>query len=525
MPPAPILIVGAGPTGLVLAIELARRDVAFHLVDRHPAPLPWDRATIVKSRTLEIFASQGLAEQFLERGKKVHGVTLFSDATPVATVRFAGLDSPFPFMLSIPENYTEAILTDTLAELGGSVERGVEFAGLTQGPEGVRARLRRNDGTERDVTASWVVGTDGLHSAVRAAIGDSFDGHEYELPWGVIDGHLSGWGHPPDLAAIQVQPPCMNPIPLKDGRWRIYFRLEREADDVMASLNRRLDEISPGAALADPDEPQQFTTHARLAHSFRIGRVLLAGDAAHAFTPLEGHGMNLGVHDGQNLGWKLALVARGEAPESLLDSYEAERRPVAEAIVRSGDEAEARGAQRDSAATQELIAFLSDEANHPEARIVEGEIGLGYPDSPIVAQVLADGQPAPAGTEIGFRVGDAGPLVSGNGTFRLHELIAGTEQCLLVLLGDADHAAVELALELARAAVQSAGRHLKAYVVTRNEAGASSAILRDPSGTVHERLGADKPSLCVVRPDGHLGFRAAPPSLDALQAHLSRILL
>jgi 2-polyprenyl-6-methoxyphenol hydroxylase-like FAD-dependent oxidoreductase len=145
----PVLIVGAGPTGLILAIELARRGVPLHLVDRHPQPLRWDRAVAVKSRSLEVFAGIGLADTFARYGHIVRGVNLFSGNTKVASFRFDALDSPFPFTLGIPEDQTERILMEKLKQLGGQVERGVEFAGLEQGDQSVGARLRSLHDGER----------------------------------------------------------------------------------------------------------------------------------------------------------------------------------------------------------------------------------------------------------------------------------------------------------------------------------------------------------------------------------------
>jgi 2-polyprenyl-6-methoxyphenol hydroxylase-like FAD-dependent oxidoreductase len=524
----PILIVGAGPTGLVLAIELARRGVPLHLVDRHPEPLRWDRATTVKARSLEVFSGMGLADTFVRRGRIVRGVQLFSGEAKVAFYRFDGLDSPFPFMLSIPEDETERILTEKLEQLGGRVERGVEFVGLEQGDRSVRARLRSLHASERMIEASWVVGTDGLHSAVREAIGDQFDGHDEPSPWGVVDAHLAGWRHPGDFAAAQLEPPMLYPIPLPKGRWRVFFRPDPKEDDVLATVSARLTAMSPGAALQDPDEPQLFHTHSRVVRRYRIGRVLLAGDAAHACSPFEGHGMNTGIQDAYNLSWKLALVVSGAAPPSLLDSYEAERRPVAQAVARSGDEAEARVTQQDPSARQALIRFLTTPEGRQLAATAGAEIAFGYDQSPIVDEVVPHAGTAARGTQIGFRLGDAASLEGRNRTCCLHELIGAPGHTLLLMLGEADPGAVHDGLVLASAAAERYRPHVQAYVVTRNalkHEDIPDELLCDPTGALHERLGAEQPCLCLVRPDGHLGLRAEPPSLSALQAHLRRILL
>jgi 2-polyprenyl-6-methoxyphenol hydroxylase-like FAD-dependent oxidoreductase len=477
----------------------------------------------VKTRTLEILQSLGLAGKFLRLGHILHGINLFSGEAKVASVGLGGLDSPFPFMLAITEGETERILTE---QLGGRVERGVEFVGLELGERHVRARLRSLHDGERTLEASWVVGTDGVHSGVREAIGDEFEGHDYPALWGVADARLAGWRQPGDHATVQIEPPVVIAFPLRDGRWRFTFRPEPNDRDVLTTVGARLAAISPGAALREPDEPQLFHTHARAARRYRIGRVLLAGDAAHASTPFEGHAMNTGIHDSRNLGWKLVLVVAGAAPESLLDSDEAERRPVAQAIARSGDDAEARAAQLDPTARQALIQFLATPDGRGAAAMAEAEIASGYDRSPIVDEVVPDARPAARGTQVGFRVGDAAPLERRNRACCLHELIGVPAHTLLPMLGEADPAAVGQGLALARAAAKSYRPYVQAYVVTGNALTGEDApdeLLCDPTGALHARLGADRPCLCLVRPDGHLGLRAEPPSLEALQAHLRRM--
>jgi 2-polyprenyl-6-methoxyphenol hydroxylase-like FAD-dependent oxidoreductase len=524
----PVLIVGAGPTGLVLAIELARRNVPFHLIDRRPEPIGRDRAIVVKSRSLELLAGMGLADEFVRRGRVICGINLFSGGTKVASVGLDGLDSPFPFDLCIPEEETERLLNQALGRLGGRIERGVEFVGLEQRERSVRVRLNALRDGERELEASWVVATDGLHSTVRETIGDEFEGHEYPALWGVADAHLTGWHQPDDCATVQIEPPVVIAFPLRDGRWRFTFQPDAGDDDVLGTIGARLAAISPGAALRDPDEPQLFRTHSRVARRYRVGRVLLAGDAAHASTPFEGHGMNTGMQDSHNLGWKLALVATGAAPQTLLDSYEAERRPVAQAIAASGDDAEARAERRDAAARQALIQFLANPQGRRLAAIAEAEIAFGYDRSPIVDDVLSVPPAAMGSTQIGFRVGDAAPLEGRNGILRLHELIATPGHTLLLMLGAAEPAAIEGALALARTVTQRYRPHVTGYVVIRNTVAAETLpdmLLRDPTGALHTRLGADRPCLCLVRPDSHLGLRAAPPALETLQPHLRRILM
>ena len=527
-PPAtPILLVGAGPTGLFLGIELARRRVPFRLIDRHPRPLGWDRATVVKSRTLEVFDNVCSADAFIQRGRIVSTVALFSEGVQVAAVEFGGLDSPFPFMLSLPESETESILTDKLRQLGGDVERGLELTGLEQDEHGVRAHIRRvGNGDTHIQEAGWVVGTDGLHSAVRDAVGDQFEGHDNPKLWAVVDSHLHGWRHSRNAIAAQLQPPAVNPIPLGDGRWRIYFRPQSREPGVLARVEEGLAAMSPGARLGDHDEPQFFHTHSRVARRYRIGRVLLAGDAAHACSPIQGHGMNVGIQDAHNLGWKLALVVKGEAAPALLESYEAERRPVAQAVVRSGDEAEERFAGQGPEAVRTVVADLATAEGRLRAAIADAEITHGYDESPIVGDDDLALDPAEGAVRLGHRVGDVERLDRQRGACRLHELLRSPAHAAFVMPGAADAASTEDGLKLATAVAERYRPHVVAYAVTRSTPDRGGGeLIGDPTGALHRRLGADRPTLCLVRPDGHLSFRSQPPSLDRLRAHLERILL
>jgi hypothetical protein len=235
--------------------------------------------------------------------------------------------------------------------------------------------------------------------------------------------------------------------------------------------------------------------------------------------------MNTGIQDAHNLGWKLALVVTGAAPESLLDSFEAERRPVARAIARSGDDAEARAAPRNGADRQALIQFLTTPEGRAAAAIAEAEIAFGYDHSPIVDEVPATRTVARA-TQIGFRVSDAAPLQLRDRTFRLHELIDVPVHTLFLMLGEGDPVAVDDGLALASAAAERYRPHVQAYIVTRSaptDEDHPDELLCDPTGALHQRLRAEQPCFCLVRPDGHLGLRGEPPSLESLRAHLARI--
>lgn len=530
----PVLIVGAGPTGLVVAIELARRKIPFCLIDRRPEPVAWSRAIFIKSRTLEILAALGVRDPFYERGQIINRVDLYADDARRASYEFAALDTPFPHILSIPEEETIRILTDRLASFGGAVERGVAFVALQQDEQRVRVTLRSPERGDHDVDAILVVGADGCHSDVREAVGVDFEGHDFSELWGVFDTGLAHWSHQRDAVCAQLMPPVVIPFPLGADLWRIYFwtgALGRADDHIVSRVLDRLRVVSPAVELLDPQPPQFFHSTSRIAHRYRAGRVFLAGDAAHVSNPIEGHGMNIGMQDAYNLGWKLAAMVAGHATEALVESYEAERRPAAEVIVGSGDQSYARMLPSGAEALQALYAFVSTPEGQDAAALAESELALGYGDSPIVEAVGEVAATTPRTTRIGFRVGDVERLIQAGRTSTLHELIAGTDPTLFILLGAVTPTEVVGTLADLDAAIQDVHCRLSMQIVVpgtqRPPALLGGEVLLDPDGQVHARLGADpdadQPSLFLVRPDGHLGFFCVPLSLPALRGHLERM--
>ncbi|MCP9793399.1 FAD-dependent oxidoreductase [Vulcanococcus limneticus Candia 3F8] len=540
-----VLVVGAGPTGLTTALELVRRGVEVLLVDRRAQPLPWDRATVIHSRTLEIFDALGLVEEFLQRGHRMDGVNIFAYGQRCVTLRFDSIDSRYPFDLNLSEHITEQILARRLLDCGGAVHRGWTLTALSgPGSDGTEpdfggpltARLEASDGRVHSLEADWVVGCDGLRSSVRDLIGMAVEGHAYDTLWGVVDGRLEHWPHDPRFGAVQIEPPSLNPLPLGPDRWRVYFRADAELEGQPAALLPRiaaaLTALAPGAALVDHDEPMLFRTYRQVSCSFRRGRVLLAGDAAHACSPIEGHGMNAGIQDAFNLAWKLALVLDGAADEDLIHTYEPERRPVVEAFGASGDAAEQLRAVPDQRPAVErvkrlLMAGMVSPQDRYQAALAESELDFRYGPSPIVRSHWqgssgagtggdrsgGESQPSWLGPHPGDRLPDAGPLQGQPGVSRLYDLLRQPDFVLLWLATDATR--VELAPEWL-AALESLARVW--FISTAGwEPLPSRRWLLDAEGLVHARLGVVDPTLLVVRPDSRVGFRCqAPDPLLAL---------
>jgi 2-polyprenyl-6-methoxyphenol hydroxylase-like FAD-dependent oxidoreductase len=499
----PVLIVGAGPTGLLLAAELRRRGVECTLIDARGEPQRWDRATIVHPRTVELLASVGIADRLLDAGVHQQGIRIFSAGEQLAEMDLAGSGSRYGFNLDISEEETERILTEHLEAQGGAVSRGHQLVALGQVEDGVVATVE-HDGGQEEVRANWVVGCGGLHSPVRELTGIPFEGHEIPQPWAVFDVTLAGWASDLDVNfAFFDQPPVIL-TPLPGARWRAYLRPSSPDSDLVAEAAAVISRYDAGAELVEVENPRRFSCHTKVADRYRDGRALLAGDAAHVCTPGQGHGMNTGIQDSFNLAWKLAQVVRGEADEALLDSYEAERRPVAQRITASGDAMEetlmigddpAARAERDRTLRE---AFADPDSNLEEV-IAEVELDVDYADSPIVTAA-----PGPDGGNSG----DSGALAAGARLPAELQPHLGAEHTILIL---------------AREGTRTDDRVQRARLEAAGD-GLFEATLRlglDPE--LADRLGVERPTVLAVRPDHYIGLRDDGSDPSRLRDYAERI--
>ncbi|GAA4660940.1 monooxygenase [Streptomyces chumphonensis] len=338
IPEQPVIVVGAGPTGLTLACELAAAGVPCTVLERRAAPSDGWRSVALYSRTMEALHLRGHAEELAAAGRPVRRMAV-GTAPPLD---FGALDSPYPYVNVVPQSTTEEVLARRAADLGVTVQRAAEVTELRQDGDGVTLRVRaaRREWEER---AEYVVGCDGAHSAVRELSGLTLHGHTYAMAPLLADVHLRR-PLPRDVLVLPGRGGVVVSVPYADGSYRLAVARHdhgwRPQPATLAELRAAL------AATLDHDpDPYdarwlaRFKVHQRIVDRYRTGRVLLAGDAAHLHSPLGGQGLNLGIQDAVNLGWKLAARVRGWAPDGLLDSYEAERRPEARRVLAATDRA------------------------------------------------------------------------------------------------------------------------------------------------------------------------------------------
>lgn len=516
-----VLVVGAGPVGLTLAAELARHGVPCRLIDRLPAPLPYCRAIGVTPRTLEVWDDMGLVREAIDAGLWFEGLRLRIADAPVRDVAEAIPGLPYG-TLSLPQPMTEAMLAQQFVRLGGKIERGVALEALRQDQDAVTATLMAAGGSHETATFRYVVGCDGAHSAVRRLLGIPFEGEA--LPTGFMLGDVriawpAGQALPRGMALrvlrpkLDAAPDMLIAVPLPErDRYRISMlappELAGDGEGHGIQSERPVPEVGQLQAVVDallPDPPRLedlrwasvFKISMRLAAAYRRGRAFIAGDAAHIHPPTGGQGMNTGIQDAYNLAWKLALVVAGAAPAALLDSYEAERRPVGEEVI---------------ARTLAASINLGREKTKPDP-MVDTQLLVGYRGGDWVQDDGGDGP---------LRAGDRAPDVLGLtrrhvvAPFRLHDVLRGPEHVLL-LPGDTDGARLEAWVDALPAAAR--GR-LRLVALNAGELPSGVAQIDDPADAFAAAYGR---AVHLIRPDKHVGWRG--PCLDdpGLARYLGRL--
>ena len=558
-----VLVVGGGPVGLTLGCALRMQGASCRVIDALDAPVTWSKAAVAHARTMEVFESLGVADAIVERAKVIHGVSAYAGGRRVLHVVLDEVDSPYPYIHGVSQRDTEAVLAARFSELGGAIERSKKLATFTQDEGGVMAALVRSDGSEEVVRARWIVGCDGAHSTVRHALDLAFEGAPYEERIVQTDARVS-WPRQVEDDEIVVFLAPDGPVAcfpfFRDGRYRVLKMYTDEpppGEPTLETFQAMLDQQLPGTVVSDPAWIVGFRIHHRLASRYRVGRAFLAGDAAHIHSPAGGQGMNTGIQDAHNLAWKLALVARGAARPALLDSYEAERRPVAAELLR-GTDAATRGVGQAVKFRNPLAVGLRDGFMALASRLdfvranaaqTAPMLDRNYRGSPVVAQhrrplwqasVLASAESELPGLAAwtAFAAapepGDRAPDVTfadglSEGPSRLFELLDPARHTLLLFDGEADtEAGYRNLADIAARVSARCGDAVATRVILPGERAPAPAlqglsVVADARKALHDRYGARSECLYLVRPDGHVAYRSQPADGDRLAEYLDTI--
>ncbi|MFV8753774.1 FAD-dependent monooxygenase [Nannocystaceae bacterium ST9] len=500
-----VLIIGAGPTGLALASELVRHGVRVRVVEQHAGPSIHSKALVVQPRTLEVFHAMGLADEVLAQAQQVFRIHAHLQGKTVPMIQFGEVDGPYSRPLMLRQSQTERLLAKRLAEQGVAIEWNSGLTAFGSGPEGVEATLS----TGERVQVDYMVGCDGAHSLVRKQLGIAFEGSTYTNDFMQVDCKVR-WDYPDDTGqGFFTDEGAVIGLPLGQGSFRfIVIRRERPEhapdEPTLAEFQAIVAAEVPGEVeLHDPEWLIRFRLHERLAEHYRVGRVFLAGDAAHIHTPAGGQGMNTGIQDAHNLAWKLALVLAGHAGETMLDSYHAERHPIAADVLRFTDLVFRTGLGS-NVLIRKLrplllpLVFGSAWVSSRVTRTVS-QLEINVRRSPIVE----DHRFFPTGPHAGDRAPDASFLHEGGET-QVFEILRGTRHVVFAHCVRAE-ALASLRSSLPEALVR--------------------VVVADEGEELEERyhLGHG-PALWVVRPDGYIGYRQSGDDPEPLLAWFARML-
>ncbi|AKM00645.1 FAD-dependent monooxygenase [Burkholderia pyrrocinia] len=512
----PVLIVGAGPTGLAAAMSLARARVPVRIIDRLAAPAPYSRAIGIQARTLELLEQHRAVEPFLALGHRAHAAALHADGRVIARLDFDPLQTRYPYLLFLDQSITERLLAEHLAGFGVAVERGATLTACDAGGKSLDVTIRCADGRDESFAPSYLIAADGAHSTVRHLLGLGFTGQAFEQTFLLADfAAIPDW--PDEEIHLFTTPEGMAGLfPMGGGRYRLVADRPPGSDAPTPSLEEcdAIVRARVGASIAPTDLAwsSYFHLHSRMVARLRHGRVFFAGDAAHVHSPAGAQGMNTGIQEAFNLGWKLARVLGAGTPERLLDTYHAERHPIERDVLRQTSfitqvvEAD-RGAMK--LLRDHVVPLLVSFGPMRDAvRRTVSELGVQYRKSPLTLERVLDGGP-----RAGERAPDAlvhvldGPLGQAPGTARLYDLHDPASFTLLLLdePANADAGAVPpppMAAD-AQALVQRLERIMPGAVRVWRITDAEG----DGAAGLAQEYGRSRPSFYLLRPDGYVAAR------------------
>lgn len=501
---AAVVVIGAGPSDLFAAIELARHGVHARIVERESHPHHQARATALQPGTLEILQQAGVLDRVLPACEHLAFARVYrvgaSELTCVSELAFSGVGCEWEFQGSLPQWQTEQVLADRLAELGGDVERGVSVVSLTERADEVLIELEATDGTRREVAATWVIGAGEAHSLTRESLAEALTGSTYPGTAPVADIQLTADLPRDGSALVAAAAGYVLLAPLPGDRWltfvgdlddsEIALADDRAAEAVGATIARRI----PPTVLRIDDvaRASTFLMHRRLVPQLAGKHRFLLGDAGHLSSPFGGEGLNSGLHDAHNLGWKLALDVHGHARPILLDSFASERRAADGHVLEVSD----RLHQLAHAAVQSARAGSAPSAPPPPEAVAvlaraRSMLDVSYQDSPLVGEWVGPGTPPLPSPGPGERYPGRASL-----TGTRHQA---------VVFGAASDADV-------------AGLRNRWHGIVDVSLGSG-----DP-----RRVGLATDGVVLIRPDGYIGFRAVPAgqaAVNALDGHLGSYLV
>jgi 2-polyprenyl-6-methoxyphenol hydroxylase-like FAD-dependent oxidoreductase len=523
-----VLIVGAGPTGLMLACQLALRDVPFRIIDKNEDHTTQSRALVMQARSVEIFGQMDIAQEALQLGEKAKAVNVVVNGKRALHMNIRDIGeglTPYPYLLMLEQSKTEQLLNDFLAHRGHKVERQTALLDFTQDAHLVTATIKHTNRQEEVIQVDWLVGADGAHSVVRHNLNIPFAGKTYQQSLFVLDCEVSLHFPSDEMYIAFAESAFAGFFPLTNGRCRVIGTVP-EADEGKDSVSFEevakdfAQRLNMDVSLSNPEWISLYHSHHRAVSAFQKGRCFLAGDAAHIHSPVGAQGMNTGLQDAYNLAWKLALVSQGRAKAILLDTYHEERAPIAHNLVQTTDRAFNVVTSKDPlmktvrmhvlpALMQTAVPLAQKQRFIREAGFKTiSQIGIHYRQSD-----LSQEDPQLHFPKHAPKPGDRVPyLPATEHSVGTQDLVEGTQFHFVLFSGEEPNAEAQQILQKLKEEYPDliAFHDLRLLAETK---------------ALYETFGMKKQGYYFVRPDSHIAYRSASLGTHHFSAYLERFFL
>lgn len=511
-----VLIVGAGPTGLMMACLLHRSGISFKIIDRQIDRAKESRALVVHAKSMELFQNLGLDQDFLRQGKKSIGLGLFVDGKQKAKIDFGDIGiegTPFPYLLFISQSQTEQILIDHLEKNGVKIERQTELVSFTQDSTGVDCVLKNVQGGEEKIRCKYLLGCDGAHSKVRQGLNLDFSGGSYEQNFALADVKID-WPYEKDrLMIFMTLDGIFAHFPLNDQVSRLIITQTTAPKDPRSEPDlAEIQELSEKFTkiplkVSDPIWLARFHLHHRGVDKYRVGRCFVAGDAAHIHSPVGGQGMNTGLQDAANLAWKLALVLQNVAPEKILDTYHDERHRIGQVLLKTTDRFFALAVTKNKflAKLRNLFLpilaklFLSRISGRKRVFRFVSQLAIRYHNNFLTHEMISDE---------GFRNGPEPGCRAPDGKLDARTLFEAFKNNKI-------HVVVFMASEVT---MDPRFQHFQTSFMDVH------SVKTQPGNKIlYQRYGIIREGVYIIRPDGYILYRSDKIDFDAVQRYLNQL--
>ena len=520
----PVLIVGAGPTGLMI-MRIARQGVTFRIIDKKSERTLASNATWVQTRTIELLDQIGILDQFIKVGHPCEAINLYADGKQLSQLSLKHIDSIYPFILMLPQSKTEQILEEYLRELNHTVERSLELTDVKCSNETATSTLRHADGRTETIISDWLIACDGANSIVREKCGFHFPGEDLTEQFMVADATIDfSYMSKDEIHLFFDSGAILAAFPLGENRYRLAANLHLDHPRKIFTEREVIEIVQERAHgkyyVTDVAWISLFWIHGKIAEHMRKGPIFLAGDAAHIHSPAGGQGMNTGIQDAFNLAWKLALVINEKAEPSLLESYQIERYPIVKEVVEQ-NEYFTKLALFDDTFVSKLQNFsqaLSDD-NHIA---LENKIGnqltqldIQYQNSPIVDYEFASTSLQPGLRAPDIHVDKA----------TLYQYLSNTQHNILLFTGlNPTEETLGKIKHLQKSLENQYHDLIKSYVVHQEPLNGFSSTILDTNGVIHKSYQVKTPAIYIIRPDTYIAYYSEHLDVLSIEKFLRRYL-